>query len=85
MNIPVLDGTHIVLVAGVGNKPSDYNDNDARELTLLMNGLWNVIRRRRAEDALQKSNRKLQLMNNITRHDILNQLDCTQWLPRTLR
>ena len=74
MNIPVLDGTHIVLVAGVGNKPSDYNDNDARELTLLMNGLWNVIRRRRAEDALQKSNRKLQLMNNITRHDILNQL-----------
>ena len=74
MNVPVLDGGHIVLVAGVGNKPADYNDNDARELTLLMNGLWNVIRRRRAEEALQKSNRKLQLMNNITRHDILNQL-----------
>ncbi len=74
MNIPVLDGPHIVLVAGVGNKPADYNDNDARELTLLMNGLWNVIRRRRAEEALQKSNQKLQLMNNITRHDILNQL-----------
>jgi signal transduction histidine kinase len=58
----------------VGNKSTDYNDNDARELTLLMNGLWNVIRRRRAEEALQKSNRQLQLMNNITRHDILNQL-----------
>ncbi|MDD1695268.1 MAG: PAS domain S-box protein, partial [Methanoregula sp.] len=74
MNIPVFDGPRIVLVAGVGNKPADYNDTDAKELTLLMNGLWNVIRRRRAEEALQKSNRKLQLMNNITRHDILNQL-----------
>ncbi|MCU0630014.1 MAG: PAS domain S-box protein, partial [Methanoregulaceae archaeon] len=74
MNVPVFDGTNIVLVAGVGNKPSDYNDTDAKELTLLMNGLWNVIRRRRAEEALQKSNRKLHLMNNITRHDILNQL-----------
>jgi PAS domain S-box-containing protein len=74
MNIPVFDGPHIVLVAGVGNKQTDYSDTDARELTLLMTGLWNVIRRRRAEEALQKSNRKLQLMNNITRHDILNQL-----------
>jgi signal transduction histidine kinase len=74
MNIPVFDGSRIVLVAGVGNKSTGYNDNDARELTLLMNGLWNVIRRRRAEEALQKSNRQLQLMNNITRHDILNQL-----------
>ena len=74
MNIPVFDGPRIVLIAGVGNKPTDYNDTDARELTLLMNGLWNVIRRRRAEEALQKSNRQLQLMNNITRHDILNQL-----------
>lgn len=74
MNTPVFDGAHIVLVAGVGNKPTDYTDADARELTLLMNGLWNVIRRRRAEEALQASNRQLQLMNNITRHDILNQL-----------
>ena len=74
MNIPVFEGARIVLVAGVGNKANDYSDKDARELTLLMNGLWNVIRRRRAEEALQKSNRQLQLMNNITRHDILNQL-----------
>ena len=74
MNVPVFDGPDIVLVAGVGNKETEYDDTDVRELSLLTNGLWSVIRRRRIEQALQRSNQQLQLMNNITRHDIVNQL-----------
>ncbi|HVP94742.1 MAG TPA: PAS domain S-box protein [Methanoregulaceae archaeon] len=74
MNIPVFDGPHIVMVAGVGNKDSEYDAADVRELTLLMNGLWNVVRRRRTEKALHHSNQQLQLLNSITRHDIVNQL-----------
>ena len=34
-----------------------------------------VTERRRAEDAIQKANRQLLLLNSITRHDILNQLN----------
>jgi DNA-binding response OmpR family regulator len=52
MNIPVLDGNRIVMVAGVGNKTSDYDKRDVQELSLLMSGLWNVIKQRRAEEAL---------------------------------
>lgn len=74
MNVPIFDKNHIVLVAGVGNKETDYDDTDVNELSLLMNGLWNMLRRRRAEKALFKSNQHLQLMNDITRHDIANQL-----------
>jgi len=31
MNIPVMDGSHIVIIAGVANKPWDYTDDDVRE------------------------------------------------------
>lgn len=59
MNIPVFDGAHIVMVAGVGNKRSDYDERDLRELSLLMNGLWQVIKQRRAEAALRESESRL--------------------------
>jgi phosphoserine phosphatase RsbU/P len=52
MNVPVFDGDHIVAVAGVGNKDEDYDESDVRQLTLLMNGLWWHIKRKRAEEAL---------------------------------
>jgi len=53
MNIPVFDGDKIVAVAGVGNKVSDYDEADVRQLTLLMNGMWDLIRRRRSQEALE--------------------------------
>ncbi|HVP96926.1 PAS domain S-box protein [Methanoregula sp.] len=59
MNIPVFDGSRIVMVAGVGNKPSDYDERDVYELSILMSGLWNVIKQRRAEEELRKKNDEL--------------------------
>ena len=56
MNIPVMEGDHIVIVAGVANKSSDYTDNEVRDLTLLMQSLWQVLKRRRTEEALQQAN-----------------------------
>lgn len=53
MNVPILDGDHIVIVAGVANKSSDYTDHDVHQLTLLMQGLWQVLKRRRTEEELQ--------------------------------
>ncbi|MHC1781587.1 MAG: GAF domain-containing protein [Anaerolineaceae bacterium] len=54
MNVPVFIGQHIVLVAGVGNKDSDYNEADAQQLTLLMEGMWRLIERMQAGEELQK-------------------------------
>ena len=50
MNLPIIVGGKIVLVAGVGNKPEDYDDADVRQLALLMEGLWHLIERERAEE-----------------------------------
>jgi PAS domain S-box-containing protein len=58
MNAPTFDGDRIVIVAGVGNKPTGYSDDDVRQLSLLMSGLWTLIRRRRMEDALRQSETK---------------------------
>ncbi|MDP3396038.1 MAG: PAS domain S-box protein [Methanoregula sp.] len=55
INIPVFDGPRIVMVAGVGNKSSDYDDRDLQELSLMMSGLWNVIKQRKAEEELEAS------------------------------
>jgi PAS domain S-box-containing protein len=53
MNVPIFDGNQIVIVAGVGNKPSDYDESDVRQLTLLMQGMWRIIQRKRAEEELR--------------------------------
>jgi PAS domain S-box-containing protein len=49
MNVPIFDGDRIVIVAGVGNKPADYDEADIRQLTLLMSGMWGITELRRAE------------------------------------
>ena len=55
MNVPILDDDRIVIVAGVGNKHEDYDENDVKQLTLLMEGMWRIVRHKRAEEALQES------------------------------
>ena len=60
MNIPVFDGERIVLVAGVGNKPTDYNESDVNQLTLLMEGMWRIIQRQNAEEEIRDLNEKLE-------------------------
>lgn len=53
MNVPVIEGPRIVLVAGVSNKEEDYDDIDIQQLTLLMEGMWRLIERNRAEEELK--------------------------------
>jgi PAS domain S-box-containing protein len=55
MNVPVFDGSRIVIVAGVGNKNEEYDESDARQLTLLMESMWRLIERKRADVLLRES------------------------------
>ncbi len=61
LGIPVFQGEQVVAVAGVSNKATDYDESDIRQLRLLMSGMWQLVRRRRAEDHLR------------ARHDLLEQ------------
>lgn len=70
MNIPVFDGHRIVIVAGVGNKKTDYTEEDVRELSLLMNELWGIIRGKRRDESLRMLAEMLDTApGSITIHD----------------
>ncbi|MBI5579870.1 MAG: PAS domain S-box protein [Deltaproteobacteria bacterium] len=55
LGVPIFDGDRIVIVAGVGNKGSDYNERDIKQLDLLMSGMWRIVQRTQAEEALRNS------------------------------
>jgi PAS domain S-box-containing protein len=57
LTIPVVSDKKIVAVVGVANKEIDYNDTDVRQLTLLMDNVWQITERQRAENELRKLSR----------------------------
>ncbi len=60
LNTPVFDGNHIIAVIGVGNKSQDYTEADVRQLTLLMQGVWQLAQRQRDEADLREREVRLQ-------------------------
>ena len=60
MNIPVFDGERIVAVAGVANKQEPFDESDVRQLTLLMQGMWRLLERKRADEELKKHRDRLE-------------------------
>lgn len=63
MNVPIFDNGRIVVVAGVGNKPRDYDESDVRQLTLLMNGMWQIVQRKRAQAEREQLLREVEAKN----------------------
>lgn len=55
MVVPVFENDRGVAIAGVGNKATEYDFSDARELTLLLDGTWKIIQREKAERHLRES------------------------------
>ena len=59
LSVPVFDGEHIVVIAGVGNKDRNYSASDIRQLDLLMSGMWTILQRKRAEQTLLRKHEEL--------------------------
>jgi PAS domain S-box-containing protein len=60
MVTPFLDGERVVAVAGVGNKESDYDKSDERQVVLLLNGMWASAQKSRSREELQKAYSELE-------------------------
>jgi PAS domain S-box-containing protein len=54
LSVPVFSGNRVVMVVAVGNKETDYSITDIRQLTLMMNGVWRIIERKRMEEELRR-------------------------------
>jgi len=72
MAVPLFDEGHIVALAAVGNKRQDYDENDVRQLQLLIEGMWQVIKRKQAEDKLIKQSEMIKQFTNSVSHDLKN-------------
>ncbi len=65
LNMPIFKDNEIVVVAGMGNKPTDYTASDLRQLSLLAHGMWRMIQRKTAEHAMLKSEKRF---NDLVEH-----------------
>jgi len=69
--VPIFDGTRIVAVAAVANKHGDYTDSDIYAITSLMNKLWEILMRKRSEQALKKLHHHNELILNSAQEGII--------------
>jgi PAS domain S-box-containing protein len=55
MVVPVFDGKRIVAVGGVGNKASNYDKSDERQIALLLSRMWDNVQKDLARQSLRKA------------------------------
>jgi len=55
MSVPVIDAQKVVAIIGVGNKESEYNDADIRQLQSYVQGAWSLIKQHRAEQEIKEA------------------------------
>ncbi len=52
--VPVYGEKKIVALVGVVNKSTNYDEADVRQLSLLMQGMWRLVQRKKAEEAIRR-------------------------------
>ena len=64
MVVPVIDGERIVAIGAMANKEEEYDESDVRQLRLFLDGMWQIISRRRDKEALQSSEAELRRLSS---------------------
>jgi len=65
LSIPIFDKDKIVAVIAVGNKNGNYNETDMQELILLMDGVWNIVKRLKSDQELLIAKEKAEESNRL--------------------
>lgn len=73
-SIPLMHGDRIEGVLGVGNKPTSYDHTDMDVLRSFADLAWNLVQRRRAEEALSSSEQRLRAITSSV-SDIIVEFD----------
>ncbi len=60
MVVPILEKERIVAIGGVGNKASEYDTSDERQIVLLLSGMWGYVQKNRSREELQEAYNELE-------------------------
>jgi len=60
MSVPITDDEKIVAIVGVGNKEEPYDQSDVRHLSLFMNSMWSILKRKRMQEKTEQLVSELQ-------------------------
>ena len=85
MAVPLFDEDKIVAVVAVGNKSQDYDEQDMKQLQLLIEGMWQIIKRRQTEDELIRQAEMIKHFTNKVAHDLKNPAIAIYGLARVLK
>ena len=59
MSAPAMQGDRVGAILGVGNKTTDYDPSDERQLVLIAQSIWGMLSRQRANARLRASEARL--------------------------
>lgn len=54
VSLPLIENGKVVMLTGIGNKMTDYNDLDVETVQLVSNEIWRIVQRQRTESQLHK-------------------------------
>lgn len=69
--IPVYRKQEIVAVLSVANKEQDYDQSDVQQLTLILDSVWNILERWRAEEAQRESEQRFRQLVELSQDAII--------------
>jgi len=71
LTVPIFNDGKIVATIGVANKPTDYEESDALQLSLLMESVWKAVDRNQTVAALRDSETMLRNLINATKDIVI--------------
>ena len=67
ISVPVIENNKIVMITGVGNKSTDYNNLDVETVQLFSNAIWRIVQHRRNITKLRNSEAQYkELVDNLS-------------------
>lgn len=74
LGVPALDGEAPAAILGLTGKGSPYTADDSLQVSLLMDGMWRIVRSRRDEERIRASLREKEALLREVHHRVKNNL-----------
>ncbi len=68
--VPLLSNNKVIAIVAVGNKEEPYTNGDADQLKLLLEGMWQILQRKKAEKEVFKQSEKIRHFAGAVAHDL---------------